>query len=58
MGEYGFLLTHIFLYTERVVNSVLINKSTGQWKPVSQRAFTSSKLTIESLEQGMKYIQS
>ena len=27
-------------------------------KPITQQAFTSSKLTIEALEQGMKYVQS
>ena len=34
MREYGFSLTHILPYRDRIVDSVLIRENTGQWKPV------------------------
>ena len=34
MREYGFLLTLIFPYKERIIDSVLVRENTGQWRPV------------------------
>ena len=34
MREYGFSLTRILPYKNRIVGSVLIRENTGQWKPV------------------------
>ena len=34
MREYGFSLTRILPYRDRIIDSVLIWENTGQWKPV------------------------
>ena len=34
MQEYGFSLTRILPYRDRIYNSILILENTGQWKPV------------------------
>ena len=34
MRVYGFSLTHILPYNDRIVDSVLISENTGQWRPV------------------------
>ena len=48
MRGYEFSLTHTFLYED-----------TGKYtSALIQLAFTCSKLTIETLEQGVKYVQS
>ena len=33
MWEYGFLLTYILPYVDRIYNSILIRENTGEWKP-------------------------
>ena len=42
------------LFQHRETQTTHVNRS----KVVSQSAFTCSKLTIETLEQGVKYVQS
>ena len=34
MREYGFSLTRIHPYKDKIYDSVLIQENTGQWKPV------------------------
>ena len=41
-------------YEQLLLKDVVIQN----WKPQTQPAFTYSKLTIETLEQGVKYVQS
>ena len=39
-------------------NLAFLNCNLSSWRNPVQSAFTCSKLTIETLEQGMKYVQS
>ena len=46
MREYGFSLTCILPYKDRIYNYVLIREKTGQWKPVFSHILYSNKLYI------------
>ena len=44
MQEYGFPLTRILPYKDRIYDSVLIRENTGQWKPVFLHILCSDSL--------------
>ena len=46
MREYGFSLTCILPYKDRIYNYVLIRENTGQWTPVFSHILCSNKLYI------------
>ena len=48
MPEYGFSLTRIFLYKDRIYNFVLIREDTGQRKPVFWNILCSENLTLRN----------
>ena len=48
MPEYGFSLTRIFLYKDRIYNYVLIREDTGQRKPVFWNILCSENLTLRN----------
>ena len=45
MPEYGFSLTHMFLYKDRVYDYFLIREDTGQRKPIVCNILRSESLT-------------
>ena len=59
MPEYGFSLTRIFSYQDGIFDFPIL-ENTDQRKSVfwPQPTITCSKLTIETLEEGVKYVQS
>ena len=51
MPEYGFSLTCIFRYKDRIYDDVLIRGDTGQKKPVFWNILCSENLTLRNTSQ-------
>ena len=49
MQKYGFSLTLILPYKERIVDSVLLRENTGHWKPVFSHILCSDIFNKENI---------
>ena len=54
MREYGFSLTRILPYKDRIYDSVFKRKNTGQWKPVSSHILSSVSYLSETFSEDLQ----